>query len=101
MMSLRGLDPLGGAACLRSLVALLAVNLAAGLVSGAPFEVIHHYDNSGGYNPYYATPLVTGGKVYGMTHDGGAHASGVLSRCDLDGSNYEVLKHFGAGPGSA
>src|SRR5690349_4678803 len=102
MMSLGSFDTRRRAAYLHSLFALLAAaGLMGGRVVGAPFEVIHHYDNSTGYNPYYATPLVTGGKVYGMAHDGGAHNSGVLSRCDLDGSNYEVLKHFGASPGSA
>jgi uncharacterized repeat protein (TIGR03803 family) len=101
MMSLPGPDLSRGTVCLRSFVILLAACLTGAVAAAAPFEVIHHFDNSTGYNPYYATPLVSGGKVYGMTQNGGAHSSGVLFRCNLDGSNHEVLKHFGASAGAA
>lgn len=74
-----------------SLLCLLPVAAPAAL-----FEVIHHFDFAGGYNPYYGAPQVIDGKVYGMTSDGGTSNLGVIYRCDLDGGNYEVLKHFGS-----
>jgi len=43
-------------------------------------------------------PLVeaTDGRLYGVTHSGGAHNSGTLFRIDLSGANFAVVHAFGA-----
>jgi uncharacterized repeat protein (TIGR03803 family) len=77
---------------------LLALTLALAPASAALYEVIHHLDSAGGYNPFYGAPQVVDSKVYGMTYQGGNSNLGVIYRCDLNGENYEVLKHFGSAP---
>src|SRR5690349_14803164 len=74
----------------RKLICMALTSLLAGVsASAALFEVIHHFDFEGGYNPYYGAPQVVGGKVYGMTSDGGSNNLGVIYRCDLNGENYQ------------
>ncbi len=82
----------------RLILGLGSLLMICGPAQAELFEVIRHLDFAGGYNPYYGAPQVVDGKVYGMTSHGGSNDVGVIYRCDLNGGNYEVLKHFGSSP---
>lgn len=72
---------------------------------GSSFTVLKHFDGADGETPR-GRPLVVGGVVYGTTYYGGTNGigpgtpAGTVYRVNTDGSNFTVLKHFGAADGA-
>ena len=64
--------------------------------NGSGHVVLHHFAGApaDGKRPVGGLTL-SGTKLYGMTQMGGAGDMGTVFKIDLDGTNYEVLHHFG------
>ena len=78
--------------------AIFAMNL-----DGGGYQVLHEFAGKpdDGATPYGSLTLV-GSRLYGMTSTGGSggisgggSGYGVIFAIDTDGSNYQVLHHFG------
>ncbi|MCG3149725.1 MAG: hypothetical protein PCFJNLEI_03190 [Verrucomicrobiae bacterium] len=102
--SLDGYQPVGGlvkdGSTLYGLTSNGGSNSAIGVLfkidtSGSGYQILRHFDvaNSGLLTPY-GTPLLAGGRLYGMTRLGGTGSQGGIWAVDADGSNYQVLHNF-------
>ncbi len=60
---------------------------------GSNFTKLHEFPaiQNDGRNPV-GTPLVSGGVIYGVTANGGAHSVGVIYRLNTNGTGYQVLR---------
>jgi uncharacterized repeat protein (TIGR03803 family) len=63
---------------------------------GSGYSVLHEFVIDNG-NDYHATSVFAGrdGKFYGTTFGGGTNVLGTVFKLNLDGSGYEILRHFG------
>ena len=69
---------------------------------GGTYSVKHHFVNATGAGPN-GSLLVSGGKFYGMTYDGGSNGRGVLFEYDPAGGGtgiYTVKHHFATATGA-
>ncbi|MBI5711031.1 MAG: hypothetical protein HZC42_12140 [Candidatus Eisenbacteria bacterium] len=53
---------------------------------------------TGGTFPYEGSVILSGGRLYGMTTQGGTLDRGTIFRMNTDGTSYGVLHSFAAGP---
>ena len=62
---------------------------------GSKFQLLHTFpDGSGdGENPYGSLALF-GGKLFGMTREGGTYDQGTVFQINTDGSGYQILASF-------
>ncbi len=64
------------------------------------YQVLHEFDGTDGANPY-GSLLLSGGKYYGLTSNGGSSDVGVMFYYDPSGSgSYQVLHEFGGTDGA-
>ena len=65
--------------------------------AGGNFATLRSLDGDvDGEEPRGRLVEATDGRLYGVTHSGGAHNSGTLFRIDLSGANFTVVHAFGA-----
>jgi uncharacterized repeat protein (TIGR03803 family) len=91
--ALFGMTEVGGSA---NLGTVFKVN-----TDGSGETVLHSFTGSpaDGQHPLYATPVVSGSTIYGMTFGGGAGgvAAGMIFKENTDGTGYVVLHSFMGG----
>lgn len=72
------------------------------MAANGDVELLHLFSSSGndGYNPSGGVVEGSDGKLYGVAALGGeAGGGGIAYRMNLDGSEYEILHHFGVAAG--
>jgi uncharacterized repeat protein (TIGR03803 family) len=71
--------------------------------NGSNYVVLHNFGSVAGDGEYPYAALIEGsdGAVYGATPRGGTTNAGTVFRLNKDGSDYRVLKSFGASPADA
>ncbi len=75
------------------------VNLNQGIIfkydpaGSGTYSVLLKLNNTNGSNPEGSLTVI-GNNFYGMTKQGGMFGGGVVFKCDINGMNYVVLKHF-------
>jgi uncharacterized repeat protein (TIGR03803 family) len=72
-------------------------------IASGIYSVLHNFNGADGQSPWVSNLLEVGsGKLYGMTHYGGANNYGVLFSYDIGSNTYSVLHDFdqatGQGP---
>ncbi|MBI5843048.1 MAG: hypothetical protein HZB23_00090 [Deltaproteobacteria bacterium] len=65
---------------------------------GSGFTLLHEFagGSNDGAEPF-GTPIVSGGKLYGMTNLGGDNDKGVIFSMNMDGSGFTLLHEFAGG----
>lgn len=65
---------------------------------GSGYTLLHSFpaDGSEGSRPT-GSVLLDGGRIYGMTRDGGTHNAGTVFSMAEDGSNFSILRSFSGG----
>src|SRR5205085_2464568 len=66
---------------------------------GSGYATLHNFAGGpgDGQHPLYATPVVSGSTLYGMTPGGGADALGTIFGLQTDGTGFSVLHSFAGG----
>lgn len=68
-------------------------------LDGSDFQVLRSFtdgDAGDGMEPTGGL-ILSGGRLYGMTPNGGANGEGIVFVIDTDGSDFEILRSFGSG----
>jgi len=63
--------------------------------NGIGYQILHSFSGGAdGSNPYVPPIVAKDGRLYGGTINGGTQSSGTIYRLDLNGNNFEVIRHL-------
>ena len=76
----------------------LAGNLFSIGTDGTNYRVLHEFQGGPADGQNASRVVTNGDQLFGVTRTGGTENAGTIFRSNLDGSDYEIIHRFGAGP---